>query len=455
MSRGAGRGSAGAFALAVTALLGSVFPFVGLAGVIAIGLALRDRGGTRRALRGLAIGLGGASTAVALGWAVVFCAPEKPIAHATCPRVQSWDGASYRLDADLVAGSLYPWAERLDVAPAAHLAASEGEVRLRIEGDSESEEQIDSFELWSVTGDPAVEILPSLKGGLFAVRDAAAPLRAVDASGADVRPLAAAADGRLLESAVTTGSDGEPAQSWTLEFARPGSAGGAARALLVLRAHGTAFAEEAFARYLARMGQGMGPFMEWVAKEDCPCSEEVFDDETGRLGIPLRLTVAPGTSAAPVHLIWPVGPAALRSFVVPIDLPPGAPGERVTLRLESTPRFWEIDRAALAPHAGGDLPPTILRLRSALLSSPGRASEDVAGQLARADRRRIALRTGDLLDLRFEAPAAAPVAKRSLFFALRGFYRVPVGGKRLIDPAAVLSHRLGLRSLPRFAATLP
>src|SRR6185503_1444153 len=211
---------------------------------------------------------------------------------------------------------------------------------------------------------------------------------------------------------------------------------------------------EAFARYLAGMGQGMGWFMELVAKEDCACSEEVLAEELALLGIPLVVRVAPDTEAARGHSIAPVGPAVVRSFVLPVELPPGKDGDRITIRIESTPRFWEIDQVALAPDPGAELAPASLKPRSAVLVSPA-TQEDVMDRIVDSDRHRVALRTGELIEVRFDAPAPAPGLAQSAFVALRGYYQVPVGGNRFINPVAVLSHRSGLRSLPRFAATLP
>src|SRR6185503_15601900 len=114
-----------------------------------------------------------------------------------------------------------------------------GEYRLRLQNDLQAVHQIDSLGLLIVDHAQDVEVLPTVKAGLVAVKGAAPPARAVDAAGADVLPLLIAEDGRMLTGAIATGSDGDPRQAWTLEFQRPPTP----RALLVLRAHGTDFAE--------------------------------------------------------------------------------------------------------------------------------------------------------------------------------------------------------------------
>lgn len=442
-----------AFAVAVPAFLGAMFPFVGLLGLVAVVLAVRDRATPMRKLRGAAIVLGGAGVAAAVGWVAVFCEPPQEVVRASCPRVHGWDGARYRLETSMVASSLYPWAQRLDVDRAAHLRPDGGEYRLRVQNESGALDHVDSVELWIADHERDVEILPTTKGALVAVKGAEPPVRATDAAGADVLPMLLDEDGRAPAGAITAGSDGEPRWVWTLDFPRPMGA----RALLVLRGRGTEFAESAFAGYLAWMGQGMGPFMEIVEKdsdEACVCAEEVLDEELALLHLPLVVTVAPGTETAKTHAVAPVGPATVRSFVLPIELPPGATGDRVTVRIESTPRFWEIDKAALAPDPGAEVTPIALEPRSAELVSPTKR-EDVQSWITVSDRRRVAVRKGELVEVRFDAPDPAPGLERSIFIALRGYYQVPIGGRRLVNPAAILAHRWGLRSLPRFAASLP
>jgi hypothetical protein len=444
--------SAAAFVVALLALLGAVFPFVGFLGVVAIVIGARDRGTQRRRLRVAAVVIGGAAAAVASGWVVVFCEPAKGVAEASCPRVYSWDGARYQLDTSVVASSLYPWAQRLDVDRAAHLRPHDGSYRLQVRNDFDVVGHVDSLELWLVDHEAGIEILPTTKGNLVAVKDARPPSRAADAAGADVLPLLLAADGRAPAGAIVTGEDGEPRWAWTLEFSRPE----AARALLVLRGRGTELAQRAFGGYLASMGRGMGPLMEIVENDDdgsCACQEALLSEELALLHMPLVVTVAPGVEGAVRYEVLPIGPAMARRFALPIELPGGA-GDRVTVRLESTPRFWEIDQAEIAPDPGVDVAPQGLAPRAAeRVSAAGR--EDVLEWITGSDRRRAPLRTGEILEASFAAPPAAPGLERSVFVALRGFYQVPVGGRRFVDPAAILAHRWGLRSLPRFAAALP
>ena len=447
-----------ALALGVVGLLGALVPYFGLLGILAVVVAATGTratdGPTPRFRRGVSLAAAAFGSVATVLAALVLLLPVASLTRGSSPRVYSDDGAAYRLEGSLLAGALYPWAVRRDVARLAFLHPASGEVRLRVQNDHDGTDNLDAVNVWIVDHDAATEILPTPLGALLGVEDAKGPLRAVDGAGADVRAALMAEDGAMLTGATIATPSGDPRQTWTLEFPRP--AGPLTRrAIVVLRARSTSFAEEALFRYLATMGQGMGPLMEWVETEECTteCPRTLLAEELERLAIPLLVKVLSGTRVASVHAVAPIGPAVVRSFALPIDVPPE--GDVVSLRLEATPSFWDIDRVELAEERDPSMPivPRSLRPRAATLIS-GPRSDDVLDRITEDDRRRVTLRRGEHVDLRFDAPPQEPGLRRSTFVALRGYYRVPIGGRRFVDPAAVLSHRWGLTSLPRFAGGL-
>lgn len=214
------------------------------------------------------------------------------------------------------------------------------------------------------------------------------------------------------------------------------------------------FAEDAFAHYMALMGQGVGPLMTWVVDDDCACNQEMIDEEAASLGLPLMMTVSSGDGAAQVITVDPVGPAVMRSQAFVVDLPPAA-GDRVTLRLEATPLFWEIDHVELAPASAEEVTArTLLPTEASFVS--GDVRTDVTATLSESDHKRVVLQTRDRVDVRFDAPDPPPAAlERTAIASLRGYYEMPIGGAPGINAATVIAHRTGLMSLPRFAAGLP
>jgi hypothetical protein len=351
--------------LALLSLVGLVVPYLGFIGVIPL-------------LKGRRLGAVGVLFAVA--WLLL---PSRPVVLGACPRLYSFDGNGWALDADLLASSLFPWAERREMARLENGRVIDGEVRLRLQNDRDEIDHINGVSLTVVDHVGDVEILPTLRGEPVAIKDARPPIH---------------------------GS----------EFAHPGGKQG----LLVLHGRSSELAEQALFRYLTKFGQPIGPLMAHaVLKAGCICAEEVLDEELERLDLPLMVFVGDRR-----YQIDPIGPARARSFVVPVELPPGA---RVTVRLESTPRFWEIDDIRLAPVTEGALEVRTLD-----------------------DARKHTLRRGESVDLRFAVPPP-PSGKRTLLASVRGWYQVPIGGKPLLNLAAVAAHRAGLMSLRDFAAELP
>ncbi len=411
--------------LACLVLVLGAIPFGGLLGAVVALLAIcaMRKTRSRRRLR-VAIAVSTLAMLLGLAWVWVFVEPPRRVVPGEGPVVLAMLGHELAAEGAFVTGSLYPWAERREVVRASHLVERDGTYSLRIDGARDEALQVDSVGLFVVDHERGAELVPTTQGTVVAVSGATEPLLA------------------LSPTDVVRGS--EPVRTWTLLFSRPLSA----RALLVLTARTTAFAEDAFARYLATMGQSMDPFMSWVTKETCSdaCRREVWDDETGRLGIGLRVSVAGGASIA----IAPVGARSARTLAVPIEVPAGEGPLRVLL--SATPRFWEIAHATLAPDAETRSGLTLVPVRAEL--SHGAQRDDVRELVTSSDRRRAALHEGESLEVRFDAPALATDRARTIFIALRAHYRVPTGGRRFLNLPVIAAHRSGLVSLPRFAAGL-
>lgn len=414
-----------AFVIGVASLLLAVAPLAGLLGAVAVAIAARERASPRPRLRAAAIGAGGAALALGLAWAVALLEPPRPPSRASCPTVLAWDGAGYRLETGLVAGSRYPWAERREVDAAPHLAPASGVYRARVPGDAEGVTHVDSAQILIVDHRPGEAAVPT-EGGAVVLVAAPPPL---------VRPALA-----------TREVSGARQDAWSASAPRPAGD----RAVLLVQARTTPFAELAYGRYVARMGQGLDALITRSTREDCTdrCRQEVWDDELDRLGV--RLEVG-GAGVAP-RPVGPFGAATLRTVAVPIELPPGAEGAPLALSARATAGFWEVVGLGIA--SAREVEPRAIAPRSATLARAGR-EEDVTALVAAADRRRVDVPPGADLDLVFDAPPPpGEGTARTALVGLRAWYTSPTGGHRGLDPAMVLAHRAGVVSLPRFAAGL-
>lgn len=357
---------------------------------------------------------------------------------ASCPHVYAFDGRGYRLDGDLASGALYAAGERDDLDRMESLAPVDGEYRLRVANDLQEIDHINRVSLVVVDAPAEAEVLPTPAGTVAALRHAAAPIAARDVAGGDVLPALAAADGRAVSASARSGRDTHV--RWRLSFARPTTR----RAWLVVRGHSTPFAEAAFMRYLATMGRGVRPLLESL-RDDPACYRRELDAEIARLGFPLRVKI----DGAGALSLPPVSPAIARSQAVAVELPAG--DGPVSLTLEATDRFWELDQVQLASRE--DLPVETRTLRpEGARYADGR---DARAVVSDDDTRRAVLRTGEHVDVTFRAPPNAPGRVRTALVSLRGFYEFEISGPWAVNLTQVVAHRLGVISLPEFARGLP
>ncbi len=420
-----------ALLLGLIGLLGGIFPFVGFMGLIAIVAGVMDLRGAktervpeRHVLAKVGMVFGGLATLGAVGWVIFTVWFVESTSKGSCPHLYAWDGDGYHLDADLVSGALYKGAEREDMDRLESLRAVDGVYRVRIQDDLQEQDNVDSLALVVVDAPSDVTALPTQSGEVAFVSDLVAP--------------------RTVWREEGTFANGEPRESWTLTFARPASND----AVLVLHARTTAFAEKAFVEYMATMGQATRPLLEFRAQDNCACFREYMSAEMDRLGLPLAVTVE-GTQA---HArVDPIGPAVLRSQAVPITVP--HEGDAVTIHLDGTPRFWDVDHAALGARAA------VAGSTAVLL--PARAGStfglgDVRKKLASADADRISLAPGQFVDVEFDAPPPPPAGTtRTVVAKLRGYYDLDIGGRAGANVPRMVAHRMGITSLPRYAARMP
>jgi hypothetical protein len=431
-----------ALAVAIPSFCVGWIPFAGFVGTIAIVLAVADLSKSQYPPRPIAVSviaivLGGLSTTAALCWVIL----ASTMKVSSCPHVYAHDGAQWRLDADPLSGAILPGAERSDWDRLDHLAAVDGTYRIRVADDLEEIDRIDQVALLVVDHAPGSEALPTPEGAIVEVQAPVAPLQATDRRGRDVAAQVKSADGVAFAGSlaeVDPGASDEPRERLTVTFPRPAGS----QATLVLRAHNTPFAEESFARYAARMGPGTGALMDLAQDASWYPYRARITDEIRLLGLPLEVGVAGGPGVE----LAPIGPAIQRDFAVVVAIPEGR-SPTVAVTLAFTPRFWEIDRVALA---AGVTPLAPRRLAPRQATGPGGA--DLVERLATADGSRVELRTGESVELAFDAPAAAAGRDRSVVLEIRGSYEMGFGGRGWLNPVAILAHRRGWDSLPRFAA---
>ncbi len=384
------------------------------------------------------------SVALTILWTKQLGRLPKP---GSCPHVYSYNGGQYSLEADAFSGSLFEGAENTDFVLMERLAASDGKYRIRVINERDELDYIDMISLVTADHDANVEVAPNQEGGIVAFTRTDSPLHCENSRHGNVlRQVAYADDLRYIGDPghFSSHSASEPLDVLTVRFRRPSEN----RAQLIFRGNNSPFAATAVAHYLAQMGPGLGPVLRHVQGTKPGAYRRHIGDEIRRLGLLVRVEVWDGVRWQFQTEIQPIGPAIQRTIAVPINVP-YQNDPFLEVRLSMTPLFWEIDQVQLA-----NANPAPYRVQLGRLTiAQDQRKRDVIALLGNVDRQRIVLNKGDSFDAYFDVPAAQNT-KRTLLVKIRGYYEMEIGGKDWLNPLALMRHRSGTSSLPRFALEL-
>lgn len=121
------------------------------------------------------------------------------------------------------------------------------------------------------------------------------------------------------------------------------------------------------------------------------------------------------------NLVREAGPEISKQQVVPLDLT-NVEGDTVTVRLESAPSLWLVDRVGIDYAAPDEFTTREI--------TPSRAVEEggrnVLSLLSAVDRREYVMEWGDIAEVSFSVPPISPGRVRSYVLVSRGWYRLDV-----------------------------
>ncbi|HSA23888.1 MAG TPA: hypothetical protein P5076_20675, partial [Myxococcota bacterium] len=328
-------------------------------------------------------------------------------------------GRGFALEGESLVGALNLGAEREDAVVLDQAKPADGVYRVRLATERAELDHLDAVVLEVVDHPPGSRVLRLAGTDLVGVRGLAAPGRAVDATGRDLRPVLAAADGRSWEAGSTRVRD------WVeLEFTRPR---GAEQVVLALRGRNTQRVQDAYHAYMRQFGPGLPKLMrltsEWRWYR--PALARLLD----QAGFTARVQVWGPDGWRDAGAFAPVGPAAPQTVGLRLALPAdGSPSLR--LRLVVLPGAWEVDALSAS------FAPEVVLLRSPIqLSGVAHLGGGAAGPLApetllSADGRREVLSQGESLEVAFPAPAQRPGWARTAVLRLTGFYEEAAWSRR-------------------------
>jgi len=333
----------------------------------------------------------------------------------SCPLLYSYDGENWALDSGTYGGAFLKPFAYTDYDILESLRDEHGMLRMRLRAGDKETDHINELGVIAVDHDPSTTIATDPDGIVHSVGATTPPLAAHDSRGRDALPFVLSADGRSWESALAvrdTASAEDLRESLTLEFPRPPAA---VAARLVLRSHKTAWAGHLMRAFVAAHGTAT---QSWYAAMDEDPARALGFRRALEEEIHLNVSVREGDRWVRQSSVWGGGPEVQKTHSIPLDLS-RATGDRIRIRLESSPSFWLVDWVALDTTYERPVTLREVTMRSAIAP----AGRDVTPELRQKDGRELLLETGEVVDLTLDAPPIPPGAARTYLSRTTGWYR--------------------------------
>lgn len=318
--------------------------------------------------------------------------PRPP--SASCPFVYSFDGTDYILDSETYAGAIAPGLERTDVDNLEHLRAVDGRYRIRVRNDRPETDYTDEVTLTVVDHPRQTRALPDAAGVVHVVREGTPPA-----------------------STRTYGGDTIPSRAgWEMRFARPRNSGDTVA--LVVRTRNSPVASFVMENTLSLMGSDV---YSWYASMRTQLvTRSVVRSWIEREGyLEVQAGAGTGDSSAwrTVARLPDVGGAIAKTNVILVDVSKML-GDSVSIRLESSPGLWLIERAELGAYHGRAATETLHAVRAT-----DERGADVGHLLAERDGKYLVATRGSVVAMEYDVPApASPEMTRSVLLRTTGFY---------------------------------
>ena len=336
-------------------------------------------------------------------------------AFCSCPLLYSYTGTEWVLDSGTYGGAfLKPFAYTdLDVLES--LKSVDGALRMRLRAGDKETDHIDAVEIVAADHDPGTMVATDPAGTVRAVGATTPPVYARDSRGRDALPFVREADDRSWESALAvrdTASACDLREDLTLEFPRWSNVN-AAR--LVVRAHKTGWAGHLMRAFVAAHGTATAS---WYAAMDADPTQALAFRQAIAQEVHLNVEVWEGDRWVRQSSVWGGGPEVPKTHAIPLDLS-RVTGDRIRVRLVSSPSFWLVDWVALDTTLERPVVLHEVAMRSAI-AADGR---DVAPNLRAKDGRDLLLETGEVVELALDDPPPAPGLQRTYLSRATGWYR--------------------------------
>jgi hypothetical protein len=256
----------------------------------------------------------------------------------SCPFVSAYDGKEFSLQGEIYGGSIYPQLARHDYMPLKMSPKPGGTLQVKISNELHERQYTDMANLWVITHDKKIKVLPDEQGNLYSIADPLAPVSAeLNASKDVLSAVKKAGDYELIY--MDDSSKADARNEVVLKFNKPAAM---SKGKLLLTLKNSYWLDLLYGEVAKGFGTYYATYLQDQKKK--PAAELLKWVKEQQ--IPLEISVKTNEGWKKISDITTIGPLANREIVVPVDL--DATGEDITeIKLSAGFMFWEIDYAAM------------------------------------------------------------------------------------------------------------
>jgi hypothetical protein len=357
--------------------------------------------------------VGGVVLVVAVAAAIVAATKQ------SCPFVYSYDGKSYRFDAEPLGGATTAALARTDYSRLESLRSDSGSYRLLVQNEVEETQYIDAMSLCVVDHDAGLMPVATDSKIFRCVRSPLPPTAAVDEKGNNLLAFVTSSDGVAWQSHLERLSE-KPLtgtrHSLTFTFPKPRDA---KRAQLVVHAGTSLWGSNVIRLLYELKGNKVDQWFEEVDRKgpELYRTLEFLDREELYT---LRLHIQRNHEWVQRGSIVGGGPFLYETQLIPVSVA-GIAGDSLTLRVHPPVGFWSFDYLGIEYDSDREVQGVEIPVRRAMDQS----GQDIAGLLENVDCRYYEMpTTANSARLEFDVPPERPGMARTVFLKTTGFYRL-------------------------------
>ena len=341
------------------------------------------------------------------------------VATFSCPLIYSYNGEQYVFDAEPLGGVVSKGLQKKDFSRLEHLKAVDKSYKLMIRNQLQETQYLDEIKLLVFDHNPADVIIPDLDGTFYKISKPVVSSKATDETGQNLNLFLNTSDGVSWQTNLP--KIGNPMINFQrheiiLEFPRPA---GVQQANLLVNAGTALWGSKMVTEMLQLRGDRVDDWYRAIDAHGPELMELYYFIDREELYI-LKVQIKNGDQWVEQGFIAGGGPLVTEDRVIPLDLSEIS-GDKVVLRLEPPPGFWQIDYIAI------DYEPSqqIVGYEIPLKTSLDHTGKEITPFLNQADGIYHQMpEPKDWFKAEFVAPEQNPEMQRSIFLKTTGYYEI-------------------------------